>query len=151
MYISASKIRADVEKLSIRRLWVGMDKDIFASRRGIDPMDIVASNLRAGIDNGISASRRGIDFMDADMLSAAMCIESRRNLFGCATTLDSVLTMASSCFVEVDFTLTSSFKSWETPASCADERARVQSVARRSVLSMFAVIRGAVCRGSTFH
>jgi hypothetical protein len=27
----------------------------------------------------------------------------------------------------------------------------VQSVARRSVLSMFAVIRGAVCRGGTFH
>jgi hypothetical protein len=84
-----------------------MDKDISASRRGIDPMDISASKigadmdmlsvrrLRDGIDKDISASRRGIDFMDAEMSSAAMDIESRRSLSGRATTLDSVLTMAS--------------------------------------------------------
>ena len=84
-----------MDMLSVRRLRDGTDNDIPSSRRGIDPMDISASSLRDGMDNDNSSSRRGIDFMDAEMSSAAVEIESRRNLFARASTF-LVLTKASS-------------------------------------------------------
>ena len=95
MDISASRTGADMDMLSVRRLRDGTDNDIPSSRRGIDPMDISASSLRDGMDNDNSSSRRGIDFMDAEMSSAAVEIESRRNLFARAST-DLVLTKALS-------------------------------------------------------
>ena len=87
MDISASKIGADMDMLSVGRLRVGIDNGISASKIGAD-MDMLparprARSLRALPDKDISASRIGIEPVDisASKIGADMNMLSVRRLW----------------------------------------------------------------------
>ena len=123
MDISASKIGVDMDMslLSVKRLRTGSE-----SKRGIDPMDISASNigadkdilsirrLRAGIDKEeISESKRGIDPMDISASKIGVDMEMLSVRRRALRLWRPMMSLGVRCLTTAPRSLPPCFSSWE--------------------------------------